>query len=282
MNTSIAAAFGLPPLHDPGGLLESHARLLNCTMIDAQVAVPMAPLKKDPEATAETLTYVLRGEPLQILGEYGSWQLAVSVIDGYLGWLDHGAIQAEVHDPTHRITVPLSHLYSAPDLKSQPVGALTMGSYINIVGSAVKGFMPLDTGGWLYSKHLDVVGQYRDDPVTIAESFISAPYLWGGRSALGIDCSGLVQLALASCGHRVHRDSGPQLKSLGRSLKKGEKAMRGDLAFFPGHVGWMLDSTHLLHANATNMAVTIDPVDEVTQWVARETDKPPFSGFKRL
>jgi cell wall-associated NlpC family hydrolase len=282
MNTSIAAAFGLTPLHDPTGILLDHPRLIDSTTIDAQVAVAMAPLKLEPDQRSETQTFVLRGEPLQILGEYQEWQLAVSVIDGYLGWLDQGAIAQQLQEPTHRLKVPLSHSFSAPDLKSPPAGTLSMGSYIHVTGSAQNGFMPLEGGGWVFEGHLAVIGAYVEDPLTVAESFIGAPYLWGGRSALGIDCSGLVQMALASCGHRVHRDSGPQLASLGRNLDPSEMPMRGDLAFFPGHVGWMLDSTHLLHANATNMAVTIDPVDDVTNWVAAETDKPPFSGFKRI
>ena len=282
MNTSIAAAFGLPPLFDPTDILSNHERLINSTLIDAQVMSAMAPLKFEPTADSETVSYVLKGEPLQVLGEKGAWQLVVSVIDGYLGWLDQSAVSADVKDPTHRVSTPLGHIYSAPDLKSQPVSTLVMGSYVHITGSAQNKFMPLDGGGWVFEKHLDVVGQYKDDPVEVAESMIGSPYLWGGRSSMGIDCSGLVQTALASCGYRVHRDSWAQFQSLGRILGDTETAVRGDLAFFPSHVGWMLDSIHMLHANATNMAVTIDTVDTVTRWIAAETQNPPFLGFKRL
>jgi len=282
MSTSVAAAFGLPPLFDPTNILTNHKRLINCSKIDAQATQTIAPLKFDPDTDSETLTYVLKGEPLQLLGECENWQLVVSVIDGYLGWLDQNAITLDIHEPTHRVNAPLSHIYSAPDLKSKPIGTLVMGCYVHITGSAQNKFMPLEGGGWVFENHLSVVGNYSTDPLTLAESMIGAPYLWGGRSMLGIDCSGLVQIALASCGHRVHRDSGPQLQSLGRNLEQNEPPMRGDLAFFPGHVGWMLDSVHILHANATHMAVTIDTVEEVTNWVAAETDKPPFSGYKRL
>lgn len=283
MNTSVAAAFGLPILHDPTDIISAHARLIKCQMIDAQVATSMAPLKFDPDTASETLTYVLKGEPLQVLGEKGPWQLVVSVIDGYLGWLDQNAVAPEVQDPTHRVSAPLSHIYSAPDLRSKPISTLVMGAYVNVTGSAENKFMPLEGGGWVYERHLQVIGSYQADPIAIAESMIGAPYLWGGRSKLGIDCSGLVQMALASCGHRVHRDSGPQFSSLGRALEDGESPMRGDLAFFPGHVGWMLDSVHILHANATHMAVTVDTVGDVTEWVAaEESEKPPFLGFKRL
>jgi cell wall-associated NlpC family hydrolase len=282
LKTSVAAAFGLPPLYDPTQILGERPRLINSTLIDGQLSAPMAPLKFDPDIESETLSYILKGEPLQVLAETNGWQLVVSVIDGYLGWLDANIVSAEVQDPTHRVSAPLSHVYSAPNLKSKPLSTLVMGSYVNVTGSSQHHFMPLTKGGWAFEGHLDVVGTYQNDPVTVAESLIGAPYLWGGRTALGIDCSGLVQMALAACGHRVHRDSGPQYQSLGRVLEDSEKPQRGDLAFFPGHVGWMLDSVHLLHANASKMAVTVNTVDTVTGWIAAETRNPPFLGYKRL
>jgi len=282
-NTFITAeAFGLPPLHDPTNQLLHNSRLINSKMIDAQVATVVAPLKHDPSIESETLTYVLHGEPLQVLGETGTWQLVVSVIDGYLGWLDQTHVRAIKNHPTHRVSAPMAHIYTKPDLKSSPVNMLPMGAFIACAGSSENQFMPLETGGWVYSKHINVIGRGTSNPISIAESFIGTPYLWGGRSRLGIDCSALVQVSLSASGHRVHRDSGPQFGSLGRALDETETPTRGDLAFFPGHVGWMLDSMHMLHANATHMAVTIDTVDEVTAWVAAQTEKPPFSGFKRL
>jgi len=298
MKTSIAAAFGLPTLHDPSNILVDHERLIDSSMVDGQVVAAMAPLRFDPEPDSETLTYVLKGEPLQVLGEKNNWLLVISVIDGYLGWLDQTAVSTTIDEPTHRVSTPLSHIYSAPDLRSKPTCSVTMGSYLKVTGSAQNSFMPLETGGWVFNKHVSVIGNFASDPTTVAESMIGAPYLWGGRSKLGIDCSGLVQLALASCGHRVHRDSNTQFESLGRLLDDGELPMRGDLAFFPGHVGWMIDGIHLLHANATNMAVTINTVEEVAGWIAEEireqvdldpsekpentSEIPSFLGYKRL
>jgi len=282
MSTSITEAFGLPDLYDPTNIVEDHERLIHSTLVDAQVATAMAPLKFDPDTDSETVSYVLRGEPLQVLGEKSMWQLVVSTIDGYLGWIDQNAVSVDVQEPTHRLAVPLSHIYGAPDLKSNPLSTVVMGSYLRITGSAQNQFMPLDNGGWVFENHLSVVGNYAADPVVIAESLIGTPYLWGGRSSLGIDCSGLVQVALASCGHRVHRDSWTQFQSLGRPLDETETPARGDLAFFPGHVGWMLDGVHLLHANASHMAVTVDTVEQVTEWIEAETDNPPFLGFRRL
>lgn len=282
METSNTASFGLPPLHDPTGVMEDQSRLIDSIVIDAQVATVVAPLKFDPDIDSETLTYVIYGEPLQVLGETGTWQLVVSVLDGYLGWVDHGAVAATVSEPTHTVCVPLAHVYESPDLKSNPVKTLPLGSYVTVTGSAQNGFMPLAGGNWVFARHMAVVGDYDDDPVSVAECFIGVPYLWGGRTTLGMDCSALVQVALGACGCRVHRDSGAQFASLGRPLEDGENPKRGDLAFFPGHVGWMVDSEYILHANATNMAVTVDRLDDVIKWVAAQTDEPPFSGFKRL
>ena len=282
MVTSSAASFGLPPLHDPDHVMQDQARLIESIIIDGQVAAVVAPLKFDPEVDSSTLTYVLNGEPLQVLAESGSWQMVVSVLDGYLGWLDQSAVTASVLEPTHSVCVPLAHVYEAPDLRSNPAKTLPMGSYVNATGGAENGFMPLSDGNWLFAKHLSVIGDYAADPVQVAERFLGVPYLWGGRSALGMDCSALVQVALGACGCRAHRDSCTQFDSLGRMLVGDEKPMRGDLAFFPGHVGWMLDSTHILHANATHMAVTIDKVEDVIGWIAAETDERPFNGYKRL
>lgn len=282
METSNISSFGLPPLHDPEGIIEGQSRLIDSILIDAQVATVVAPLKFDPDIESETLTYVVYGEPLQVLGETGTWQLVVSVLDGYLGWVDHGAVSATVTEPTHTVCVPMAHMYSSPDLKSNPVQTLPLGSYVTVTGSAQNGFMPLAGGHWVFARHVAIVGDYDDDPVSVAECFVGVPYLWGGRTMLGMDCSGLVQISLAACGFRVHRDSGTQFASLGRLLGKDETAQRGDLAFFPGHVGWMLDHQYILHANATNMAVTIDRLEEVIAWVAAETEEPPFYGFRRF
>lgn len=282
MGTSSTASFGLPAIHDPYGVMQDQSRLIDSIMIDAQVATVVAPLKYDPESASETLTYVIFGEPLQVLGETGSWQLVVSVVDGYLGWVDHGAVSSTVVEPTHSVCVPMAHVYEAPDLKSNPVMTLPLGAYVTVTGSVQNGFMPLAGGNWVFARHLAVVGDFDDDPVSVAECFIGVPYLWGGRTTLGMDCSGLVQVSLAACGQRVHRDSGTQFDSLGRLLADDETPRRGDLAFFPGHVGWMVDKEYILHANATNMAVTVDRLEDVIKWVAAQTDKPPFSGFKRL
>ena len=279
--------FGLPPLYDPSDFLKTDTHLLAAGTIDGIADRPVAPVKAEPEQDAETFTELLYGEPVQILAEVPGWFFIISIIDGYMGWVTDSVFGEFDVLPSHRVSAPLSHVYREPDLKSVPEVVLPMGALVTLPGIEKNGFSELHVGGWIFEKHVMPTGVAATDPVSIAESFIGSPYLWGGRSKLGIDCSGLVQLALAGCGHRVHRDSGLQYDTLGRALELAEKPERGDLAFFPGHVGWMIDGVHLLHANATNMMVSIDPVDDVKAWVADDLDrqgssKPAFSGYRRL
>lgn len=280
--------FGLPPLYDPTDLLTKNKQLVAASIIDGVAARPVAAIRAKPDFDAETLSEILYGEPVQILAEVPGWWFIISAIDGYMGWVLDSAIDEFDVLPSHRICAPLSHIYREPDLKSAPELVLPMGGFVTLPGNDENGFSELHTGGWVYLKHAVPVGSGAADPTDTAESFIGSPYLWGGRSKLGIDCSGLVQLALAAAGHRVLRDSGPQFDSLGRALELGEQPARGDLAFFPGHVGFMIDGVHLLHANATHMMVTIDPLEDVKGWVRKEldgkgkTDMPAFLGFRRL
>lgn len=282
-------SFGLPPLHDPEKIIESSRHLLKASRIDGVVARPVAPLKTKPDSASETLSEILYGEPVQLIAEAPGWWFIISIIDGYMGWTPESAIAEYEVVPSHRVTAPLTHLYDEPSLKSEPLLILPMGAFVTLPGPAENGFADTAYGGWIFEKHVSRLGAQADavDPVSVAEQFIASPYLWGGRSKLGIDCSGLVQISLARTGYRVMRDTGPQFRSLGRKLDADEKPMRGDLAFFPGHVGWMMDGMHLLHANATNMAVTVDPLADVIGWVERDlarkgSDTPPFSGFRRI
>lgn len=276
--------YGLPALFDPNSEIRKPSQLFECTKIDVFCTTPWTALKSEPNSAATTVSEALFGEPLQLLDRKDTWLKVAAIIDGYTGWVLAGSTARGEGQPTHRVAVPMTHIYRAADIKSEPLLPLPMGSYLQVKTPSVvdKGFLPLASGGFIFTNHIAALGGFANDPISIAESFLGAPYLWGGRTKMGIDCSGLVQLTLSAAGHRIHRDSGAQFKSLGRAINKDERPRRGDLAFFPGHVGWMIDAVHLLHANATHMAVTIDTVDTVTDNIRATGQVNPFLGYKRL
>lgn len=275
--------YGLPALHDPHDEIIHNPSLSAAMQIDGTCAAPWAPVKQEPSHNAESVTELFFGEPINVISEQDGWSRIVAITDGYTGWVTSAAVAHDTLPPTHRVSAPMSHVYRAPDLKSEPLLPLPMGSYINGADDKLEGkFKRLITGGYVFNKHISPLGGFAPDPLSVAETFLGTPYLWGGRTKMGIDCSGLIQLALSACGHRILRDSSSQFKSLGNALSSNDKPMRGDLAFFPGHVGFMIDGIHILHANATHMAVTIDPLEDVIKWVEEEGAANPFLGFRRL
>ena len=164
--------------------------------------------------------------------------------------------------PTHRIAQPITHVYPAPALKTRPIGWLSYGALVRVEGAAA-GFKALSTGGFVLAPHLARREAAAADWVAEAERLLGAPYLWGGRGSTGLDCSALVQLALQAAGCDCPRDSDMQEAELGRTLAQGTAPERGDLMFWKGHLGIMLDATRLLHCNAHHMAVAIEPLDAV-------------------
>ena len=181
-----------------------------------------------------------------------------------------------------------------PDVKSPPQMALSMGARLFGTGRT-QGTYTETLTGWVPTHHLSTIAPHTMGQslssrlVHVAQQWMGVPYLWGGRSFSGIDCSGLVQVALLQLGYAAHRDSDLQFESLGRLLAEGETPQRGDLAFFPGHVGIFTDAEHILHANATRMCVSVDPLAAVISWVEKDlkgrtppSDKPAYLGARRL
>lgn len=191
--------------------------------------------------------------------------------DGYVGYVDASGLAPDPGPPSHRVRVRQTHRYPAPDLKTRPLGPLSYGSKLCVAGPAEGGFWPLANGaGFVPEPHAGVLSPVSDpgsDPVEEATRFLGTPYLWGGRSGLGLDCSALVQLAYASAGTPLLRDTDMQERA-GQAVAPDAPAKRGDLVFWAGHVAMMLDATRVIHATAHGMTTRIEPLAEVTARIA--------------
>jgi len=227
-----------------------------------QVKEGVVDVKREPRPDAPLDTQALYGDCVTVYDEEEGWCWGQLASDGYVGWIAANALWSRVDQPTHVVRVPRSFVYPAANMKAPTILALPLGAAVRIVERR-DDFLATSDGGFIYAKHLLAVGDYANDFVAVAETLIGVPYLWGGKSPLGIDCSGLVQCALARAGIAAPRDSDLQEAGLGRPVAPEEPLRRGDLVFWKGHVGIMRDSSTLLHANATHMLVASEPFEEV-------------------
>jgi cell wall-associated NlpC family hydrolase len=234
-----------------------------------QVVEPVAGLHKQPRFDAMQLTQALMGETVNVFAEEEGWAWVQLQRDGYVGYVNGNALSSAILAPTHRVAVPQTFFYPAADLKTQPVITVTMNAEVTAVG--VDGnFTRLSNGRFAYTPHLKPVSETETDFVAVAQRFLHVPYYWGGKSALGLDCSGLVQLALEACGVAALRDSDMQEETLGQRLMVNDldSLKRGDLVFWKGHVGIMADGETLLHANGHHMMVAAEPLKDAVARIA--------------
>ncbi|HMP44480.1 MAG TPA: NlpC/P60 family protein [Sphingopyxis sp.] len=241
--------------------------------------LPSAALRVSPSLDAEQTSELLFGESFALLDLTGGWAWGYGLADHYVGYLAADALGAPIA-PTHRVAAAEAILHGAPDAAAGgsailPRGALVMGTVEGEWLATAHGYLPLAA--------LADVGTDETDPAAVAEALIGAPYLLGGRTANGIDCSGLVQLAWSAAGVQLPRDSDLQLAALGadKDIDPGALA-RGDLVFFPGHVGIMADSANIIHASRRWMAVKAEPLADVVARSAAKDHDPPVCGYKRL
>lgn len=226
------------------------------------IARPVAPLKDAPRPDTWLVSQALFGETAEVLEQAdGHWRVRLTH-DGYEGWLPlEAADVAPEAASTHVVMVPQTLVFPEPDIKAAPATPLYMGTPVRVIGQEDT-FAQLAGGGYAVEAHLLGIDAALPDAATVAETFLHAPYLWGGRTVAGIDCSGLVQMALMMAGHKnIPRDSADQAKVVGQELPIDPKGLqRGDLVFWEGHVGMMVDDTRLIHANAYHMQVVVEPL----------------------
>jgi cell wall-associated NlpC family hydrolase len=225
-----------------------------------EVIDALAPLRQAPAADAEQMTQAVRGERFTVYdrnGEGFAWGQLES--DGYVGWLPDAALGKPGPAPTHRVTASRTFAFPGPSIKLQPVETLVLGSALTVVRE--DGAFAITREGWHLPKpHVAAIGHREPDFVAVAERFLGTPYLWGGKSSFGIDCSGLVQVSLNAAGIGCPRDSDMQQDGLGRELSVSEskQLMRGDLLFWKGHAAIARDADTIVHANAFHMATVIE------------------------
>jgi hypothetical protein len=225
-----------------------------------EIAGAIAPLREGPSGDASLLTQALRGERVTIYDRNAEgWAWGQLDRDGYVGWLPDSSLAKPGAAPTHKITALRTFAFPGPSIKLPPLDTLVMDSWLAVIRE--DGAFAVTREGWyLPRQHLGLLDRFEKDFVDVAERFVGTPYLWGGKTSLGIDCSGLVQISLNAAGTGCPRDSDMQQDGLGRALDPAEskKLQRGDLIFWKGHVAIVRDANSIVHANAHHMATAIE------------------------
>ncbi|UYO48067.1 C40 family peptidase [Rhodopseudomonas palustris] len=235
-----------------------------------EVSYGVAPVRREPFSGAMLETEALKGERVTVYDrtEEG-WAWGQLMTDGYVGWLPDLALYRPAAEPTHKVTALRTFAFHGPSIKLPPAETLPLGARLAIVREDAS-FSVTQEGWHVPRQHVAPLADVEADFVAVAERFVGTPYLWGGRSSLGIDCSGLVQTALAACGIAAPRDSDMQEAALGTAVLIDEQMAlkRGDLLFWKGHVAIARDAVSIVHANAYHMATAIEPAQEAIARIA--------------
>lgn len=238
-----------------------------------EVRLGVVDLRHAPNFESTIDSQALYGEQATLYEDHEGWGWVQLARDGYVGYLSMNALGEPGRRPTHWVTALQSFIYPCADIKKPRLKALPLGALVS-VGAEKNGFAQISEAGFVFAEHLAPIEHSADDFVEVAEQFLHAPYLWGGKSSLGIDCSGLVQVSLQAAGFKCPRDADLQEEALGAALALDEDLRglaRGDLVFWRGHVGIMRDDAELLHANARQMRVASEPLREARDRILAKT-----------
>lgn len=250
-----------------------------------QVVEPVAPLRANPRFDARLDTEALYGETVRVFDDQEGWSWIQIDRDGYVGYVPSEALGPVCEPGTHRVATLHTHSYPAPDKKVPPSTLFTLNAELAVAGTAhgETGFVQIASGAFVFERHIVPIERTEPDFVAVAERFVGTPYLWGGRTSLGIDCSGLIQLSLQAAGRHARRDSDMQESTLGTALPDpGDHSAlkRGDLVFWNGHLGVMVDGENLLHANGYFMQTVVEPLSTAVERIAGIHG--PVTAIKRL
>lgn len=248
------------------------------------VVATLAPVLPRPSPDEELDTQALGFEAVRVFDVKDGWAWGQLGADGYVGYLPADLLAPGLPAaPTHKVASPHALAYAEPTARAKPLRSMLFGTTFHVCGEQGN-FLDVAGGGYIGARHAEPLDAVTPDYVSTMQSFLGTPYLWGGKSAFGIDCSGLVQLALLRAGIACPRDTDMQQRDLGGDLEITPSILdtlqRGDVIYWLRHVGVMIDDTHLIHANGASMATTIDPVHEVAQ--RARADGGPVSAVKRL
>ena len=251
----------------------------------ARITASVADVRKAPRPDAGVNTQLLLGDVGLVFAVADGWAWSQPQRDGYVGYVADTMLGGQDHAATHIVSVPRTFLYPGPDLRFPIAGQLSMGSTVTVADAAeTRGthYAILPSGEAIIAGHVRPFSNVAADYVSVAEMFLGTPYLWGGASGFGIDCSGLVQLAMRMAGSDVLRDSDMQAATLGEPLDPGPDyggLRRGDLVFWKGHVAVMTDTDTMIHANGHTMLVSREGLKEAIARIGYLYGGP--TGFRR-
>ncbi|PYE89254.1 NlpC/P60 family protein [Phyllobacterium leguminum] len=239
-----------------------------------RVALPVVDLRGEPRPASGPQTQFLLGDDVIVFDEADGWCWVQATRDGYVGYVEQSALEQPKGEPTHVVNVPRTFVYPGADLRFPHVQTLSLGARVIVTGKTeTRGtnYLVLENGEAIIARHLRPVAGHADDFVAVAETLLHTPYLWGGTSAFGIDCSGLVQLSMRMAGKNAPRDSDMQAAAIGAIIEPDAdygNLKRGDLVFWKGHAAIMADEKTLIHANGHTMSTNYEPLHDAIERIA--------------